>query len=87
MKKSRLKKATPDKIYSNLHQNIVDLNIRSLKICYNNNDRLYTNCRRFYFHFRNNLFIQSIKPLRKKSPYSELFWFVFSPNPEKYGPE
>ena len=26
-------------------------------------------------------------PLRKKCPYSELFWFVFSPNAEKYGLE
>ena len=25
--------------------------------------------------------------LRKKCPYSELFWSVFSPNAGKYGPE
>ena len=28
-----------------------------------------------------------LQTLRKKCPYSELFWFVFSPNVEKYGPE
>ena len=27
------------------------------------------------------------RTLRKKSPYSELFWSVFSPNAEKRGPE
>ena len=26
-------------------------------------------------------------PLRKKRPYSQLFWPVFSPNVGKYGPE
>ena len=26
-------------------------------------------------------------PLREKCPYSEFFWFVFTPNAGKYGPE
>ena len=34
----------------------------------------------FFFHVRQH-------SVRKKCPYSELFWFVFSPNAWKYGPE
>ena len=31
--------------------------------------------------------IHSSEPPRKKSPYSEFFWSVLSPNAGKYGPE
>ena len=37
--------------------------------------------RHFIFH------LVMLYLLRKKYPYSELFWFAFSPNVQKYGPE
>ena len=32
-------------------------------------------------------FLKKTLHLRKKCPYSELFWSVFRPNERKYGPE